>query len=51
MRCSCGTETVKRANWRGRLCDYCPKCKKFVSWATIMIIKSKPMIGETKHDN
>ena len=33
MLCHCGTETVKRANWRGAMCDYCPQCKKFVSFA------------------
>jgi len=35
MRCSCGTETVKRANWRGAMCDYCPACEKFVKWPEI----------------
>jgi len=33
MRCSCGTQTVKRPNRRGYICDYCPKCRKFVSFA------------------
>jgi len=35
MLCSCGTETVKRANWKGDMCDYCPKCNKFVNFAMI----------------
>jgi len=32
MRCSCGTKTVKRANWKGAMCDFCPHCKKFMQW-------------------
>ena len=35
MRCSCGTQTVRRANWAGQMHDYCPKCEKFVQWPTI----------------
>ena len=35
MRCSCGTQIVKRANWKGDMCDYCPTCQKFVNFAMI----------------
>ena len=36
MLCHCGTETVKRANWKGVMCDFCPKCKKFGNFALIV---------------
>jgi len=41
MLCSCGTETIKRPNRRGDMCDYCPKCRKFVNFAQIMIINHR----------